>query len=88
MDASLATLGSNTTYTGHRHHTHEFTKEFSGMTVTQHPTLAARDAYASRGLLAGRIFRPVVDVLFFFDKNHCKGQYEYELETYKHYKKI
>lgn len=36
-------------HTGHRHHTHEFTKELSGMTVTQHPTLAARDAYASRG---------------------------------------
>lgn len=34
---------------GHRHHTHEFTKELSGMTVTQHPTLAARDAYAARG---------------------------------------
>lgn len=36
-------------HTGHRHHTHEFTKELSGMTVTQHPTLAARDAYAARG---------------------------------------
>lgn len=36
-------------HTGHRHHTHEFTKELSGMTVNQHPTLAARDAYAARG---------------------------------------
>lgn len=34
-------------HTGHRHHVDE--KEYAGMTVTQHPTLAARDAYASRG---------------------------------------
>jgi hypothetical protein len=34
-------------HTGHRHHTEE--KEHSGMTVVQHPTLAARDAYAARG---------------------------------------
>lgn len=33
--------------TGHRHHVEE--KEHSGMTVIQHPTLAARDAYAARG---------------------------------------
>jgi hypothetical protein len=32
---------------GHRHHVDE--KEYAGMTVTQHPTLAARDAHASRG---------------------------------------
>lgn len=32
---------------GHRHHIDE--KEYSGMSVTQHPTLAARDAHASRG---------------------------------------
>ena len=32
---------------GHRHHVDE--KEYSGMTVTQHPTLAARDAHSSRG---------------------------------------
>lgn len=32
---------------GHRHHGEE--KEHSGMTVIQHPTLAARDAYAARG---------------------------------------
>ena len=32
---------------GHRHHTDE--KEHSGITITQHPTLAARDAYAARG---------------------------------------
>jgi hypothetical protein len=34
-------------HTGHRHHLDE--KEYSGMTVTQHPTLSARDAYAARG---------------------------------------
>jgi hypothetical protein len=32
---------------GHRHHVEE--KEHAGMTVVQHPTLAARDAYAARG---------------------------------------
>ncbi len=34
-------------HTGHRHHVEE--KEHSGITVIQHATLAARDAYASRG---------------------------------------
>lgn len=34
-------------HTGHRHHVEE--KEHSGMTVTQHATIAARDAYAARG---------------------------------------
>lgn len=34
-------------HTGHRHH--EQVREFSGMTVTQHSTLAARDSYAARG---------------------------------------
>jgi hypothetical protein len=34
-------------HTGHRHHVEE--KEHSGITVIQHSTLAARDAYASRG---------------------------------------
>lgn len=34
-------------HVGHRHHLEE--KEHSGMTVLQHPTLAARDAYAARG---------------------------------------
>lgn len=32
---------------GHRHHRDE--KEYNGATVVQHPTLAARDAYAARG---------------------------------------
>ena len=32
---------------GHRHHADE--KEYSGATVIQHPTIAARDAYAARG---------------------------------------
>jgi hypothetical protein len=34
-------------HTGHRHH--EEVKEHAGMVVTQHSTLAARDAYAARG---------------------------------------
>jgi hypothetical protein len=34
-------------HTGHLHHVHE--KEHSGVTVMQHPTLAARDAWAARG---------------------------------------
>jgi hypothetical protein len=34
-------------HVGHRHHVEE--KEHNGMTVVQHPTLAARDAYAARG---------------------------------------
>jgi hypothetical protein len=34
-------------HVGHMHHTHEL--EHPGITVTQHPTLAARDAYAARG---------------------------------------
>jgi hypothetical protein len=34
-------------HTGHRHHVEA--KEHNGVTVIQHPTLAARDAYAARG---------------------------------------
>ena len=34
-------------HTGHLHHVHE--KEHNGVTVIQHPTIAARDAYAARG---------------------------------------
>jgi hypothetical protein len=34
-------------HTGHMHHRHE--QEGSGVTLVQHPTLAARDAYAARG---------------------------------------
>lgn len=36
-----------TCHTGHLHHVHE--REHRGMTVIQHPTIAARDAYAARG---------------------------------------
>ena len=40
-------------HTGHRHHVEE--REHSGMIVIQHPTLAARDAYAARnGWIAER----------------------------------
>jgi hypothetical protein len=34
-------------HTGHRHHKEE--KDHTGARVTQHPTLASRDAYAARG---------------------------------------
>jgi len=36
-----------TVHCGHRHHVDE--KEYNGVTVVQHPTIAARDAYAARG---------------------------------------
>lgn len=43
-------------HTGHRHHSEE--KEHSGMKVTQHSTLVARDSYASRnGWMAEREIR-------------------------------
>lgn len=49
--AEFAPIWGKTTkrycHTGHRHHLEE--KEHSGMIVFQHPTLAARDAYAARG---------------------------------------
>jgi hypothetical protein len=32
-----------------------------------------------KGKLVGKIFRPVIDVLFWFDKDHCKTSYESEL---------
>jgi hypothetical protein len=38
---------SRAIHCGHRHHVDE--KEYNGVTVVQHPTLAARDAYAARG---------------------------------------
>ena len=45
-------------HTGHRHHVDE--KEHSGMIVTQHPTLAGRDAYAARGgWIAARAARAI-----------------------------
>lgn len=49
--AQFPKVWGNTTkryaHVGHRHHVEE--KEHSGMTVVQHSTLAARDAYAARG---------------------------------------
>lgn len=55
--ARYAKLWGNTTkrycHTGHMHHVEE--KEFPGMKVVQHPTLAAADAYAARhGYLSER----------------------------------
>lgn len=31
------------------------------------------------GRLAGKIFRPIIDMVFFFDDNHCKTSYESEV---------
>jgi hypothetical protein len=39
--------GKRYIHTGHRHHIEE--REHAGVVVIQHPTLAARDAYAARG---------------------------------------
>jgi len=51
-------------HTGHRHHTH--VKDVSGVWITQHPTLAARDAHSARhGLQAQR--RAACDV---YDATH------------------
>lgn len=51
LAAQFAPIWGRTTkrycHTGNLHHAEE--KEHSGMTVIQHPTLAARDAYAARG---------------------------------------
>jgi hypothetical protein len=49
--AKYAKIWGNTTkryaHCGHRHHVDE--KEYTGMIVTQHPTLTAPDAYSARG---------------------------------------
>ena len=50
-------------HVGHQHHTD--IKEYSGITVEQHPTLAARDAYASRG---GWIAERQVTAITYSDK--------------------
>lgn len=33
----------------------------------------------SQGKIAGKLFRPVVDTLFWFDKNHCQQSYLAEI---------
>lgn len=49
--SQFSRIWGNTTkryaHCGHRHHLED--KDHNGMRVTQHPTLAARDAYAARG---------------------------------------
>jgi len=51
MAAQFAPIWGRTTHRyAHMGHIHElYEREHSGMIVTQHPTLAARDAYAARG---------------------------------------
>ena len=34
-----------------------------------------------QGKLAGRIFRQLIDVLFWFDPEHCKTSYESEMRS-------
>lgn len=43
-------------------------------------TLSAR-AYREeqQGLLLGKIFRPLIDLVFFFEPDHCKSSFESEL---------
>lgn len=36
-----------------------------------------------RGSLPGRIFRPLIDTLFFFDPLHCRKAYEAEIKGYQ-----
>lgn len=50
-------------HTGHRHHIDE--KEYSGITIVQHPTLAARDAHAARG---GWISQRAAQVITYHEK--------------------
>ena len=39
-------------------------------------TLSARAwRTEQKGLLFGRIFRPLIDIILFFDKNHCYTSY-------------
>lgn len=65
--AQFPKMWGNTTkryvHCGHRHHLH--IKEHSGITIEQHPTLAARDAYAARG---GWIAERQVTAITYSDK--------------------
>jgi len=36
-----------------------------------------------KGAWAGRIFRPIIDTLFFFDPLHCRRAYEAEIRGYQ-----
>lgn len=56
-------------HTGHRHHTE--IKEHTGITVEQHPTLAARDAYAARG---GWIAERKVSAIVYHDEHGEVGR--------------
>lgn len=52
-------------------------------------TLSSRAWRAERdGRLFGKIFRPMIDTLFFFDPEHCKGAYLSELGRGNHSKKL
>jgi len=36
-----------------------------------------------KGKIQGKIFRPLIDWLFWFDKDHCKTSYESEVQRAK-----
>jgi len=38
------------------------------------------------GRLAGRFFRPLIDMLFWFDPLHCRFSFEAELHGYQRYR--
>ncbi len=44
---------------------------------------AAAFRLESKGKLAGRIFRPLIDALFFFDPMHCRRAHEAEIYGYQ-----
>jgi len=46
---------------------------------------AAAYAVEQKGLWAGRVFRPLIDILFWFDSQHCYNQWLYEKQHYRHY---
>jgi hypothetical protein len=35
------------------------------------------------GHYSGKLFRPIIDSLFWFDPNHCQTSYEFEISKYK-----
>lgn len=52
-------------------------------------TLSSRAYRADRdGRLFGRIFRPLIDALFFFEKEHCKNAYLSEIRRGNHSRKL
>jgi len=54
---------------------------------TPDETLSARAwRVEQKGLIFGKFFRPLIDFIFFFDKNHCENSFLSEIER-KHFPK-